>query len=55
MVAATDTVSVLVPAPGAAIDVGENWTVMPVGTPDTLRATAALTALLLVVVSFVVP
>lgn len=52
---ATVAVKVLVPAPGAAIDVDDNLIVTPLGAPVTLRLTEALKALLLVVVIFVVP
>ena len=39
---ATFAVSVLEPAPGAAILVGERVTVMPLAAPETLSVTAAL-------------
>ena len=52
---ATVAVRMLVPAPGAAIDVDDNLIVTPLGAPVTLKLTGALKALLLVIVIFVVP
>ena len=48
---ATVAVSVLGPAPGAAILVGESVTAMPWAAPETLSVTAALKEPLRVVVS----
>jgi hypothetical protein len=49
------SVSVEVPAPGAAIDVGLNAAVAPVGSPDALSAIAALKPPETVVVMVLVP
>jgi hypothetical protein len=46
-----DRVSVLLPAPGEAMLVGENFAVTPAGTPLIDRATAALNPLTLAVVN----
>jgi hypothetical protein len=51
----TVSVRVELPAPGAAIDVGLNAAVVPVGSPDALRATAELKPLETVVVMVLVP
>lgn len=51
------TVSVIVedPDPGAAIDAGLNATVVPVGSPEALRATAELKLPETVVVTVLLP
>jgi len=48
-------VSVLVPAPGALIDVDDSFTVAPWGAPSTLRLTAEPEALFVAVVTVTLP
>jgi hypothetical protein len=51
----TESVNVDEPPPGAAIDVGLNDAVVPLGTPEALSDTAALNPPLVVVLTVEVP